>query len=245
MSLYSAAVIADMPAVYYRLGEASGTTAVDSSGNGNDGTYSPDSPPDITLGQTGAISADPDTAVAFIRLGGGNATNGLTGPAALDSYPSGRTTISLECWIKTSDVTNTQVAIGWLSKTFNISAVSGVWGFTYAAGATTVTVPIASVGDGAYHHVVCVFDSGAGSAKVYVDGVLTASAVVSAAMPVGSYSSFFMGRRLAPFTGTLDEAAVYPTALTLTQIQAHYNIGHPSVASVGTGARNWFSMSDE
>ncbi len=46
---YSAAVLADTPRGYWRLGEASGTTAVDASGNNHTGTYLND----VALGRTG------------------------------------------------------------------------------------------------------------------------------------------------------------------------------------------------
>lgn len=47
---YDATVIADAPSGYWRLGEGSGPTAFDSSGNGFHGTYQGPS-----LGQVGAI----------------------------------------------------------------------------------------------------------------------------------------------------------------------------------------------
>lgn len=58
---YEAAVLEDDPLVYWRLGEASGTVAVDDSPNGNDGTY--ELAP--TLGVDGLLVGDSDTAVAF------------------------------------------------------------------------------------------------------------------------------------------------------------------------------------
>jgi len=60
-SAYSDAVLADMPVRYYRLGDSSGTTAVDSSGNSQDGTYTGG----VTLGASGAIQGDADTAATF------------------------------------------------------------------------------------------------------------------------------------------------------------------------------------
>ena len=58
---YSGEVLADSPRAYWRLGEASGTSAADSSGNNRTGTYL-NTP---TLSQTGALTADTNTAVAF------------------------------------------------------------------------------------------------------------------------------------------------------------------------------------
>src|SRR5215469_15882953 len=60
-SNYEAAVLSDHPAAYYRLGETSGTTAVDSSGNGHNGAYSGG----VTFGQPGPLFIDPVSSVAF------------------------------------------------------------------------------------------------------------------------------------------------------------------------------------
>lgn len=60
MSDYSDLIIASSPFLYWRLNETSGTTAVDSSGNGHDGTYH-GSP---TFAVAGART-DGDTAVSF------------------------------------------------------------------------------------------------------------------------------------------------------------------------------------
>ena len=51
---YSQQVLADTPAAYWRLGEASGTTAADSSGANRTGRYL-NTP---TLGQPGALAGD-------------------------------------------------------------------------------------------------------------------------------------------------------------------------------------------
>src|SRR5215831_14920886 len=62
LSAYSSAVLADHPVAYYRLGETSGTTAVDSSGNGSNGTYVGG----VALGQPGALlPGDTDPAAGF------------------------------------------------------------------------------------------------------------------------------------------------------------------------------------
>src|SRR4051794_2768140 len=86
---YSAEVLADSPAVYWRFGEASGSTAADASGHSHPGSYQQP----VTLGTTGALAGDTDTA---ITLG----SNGYvsSGFHATDlSSLSGRT---WEAWVK-------------------------------------------------------------------------------------------------------------------------------------------------
>jgi hypothetical protein len=61
MQAYSASVLDKGPVGYWRLGEAAGPTAHDSSANALDGVYNGKP----TFGQPGAIANDPDTAVGF------------------------------------------------------------------------------------------------------------------------------------------------------------------------------------
>src|SRR6185295_11167910 len=59
-SPYSAAVAADGPTAYWRLGETSGTTTIDSAGF-NNGTYFPT----VTLGASPVLVNETDRAVDF------------------------------------------------------------------------------------------------------------------------------------------------------------------------------------
>ena len=58
-AVYAAAVLADTPSLYWRLGEPSGTNANDETANNRDGTYTGT----FTLAQTGALKGDTNTAV--------------------------------------------------------------------------------------------------------------------------------------------------------------------------------------
>ena len=71
-STYPTEVLADSPLLYLRLGESSGTTLVDSSGNGRNGTYS-GSP---TFGIHSLIQAETDTCVYFNNVTSDYATIG-------------------------------------------------------------------------------------------------------------------------------------------------------------------------
>lgn len=88
-----------------------------------------------------------------------------------------------------------------------------------------LAAPSGSVSVGRTWHVVGTL--GAGVAKLYVNGSLVASAarsgapsVVTSPLVIGSWdgSSEF-------FTGTIDEVALYPTALSATQVSAHRATG--------------------
>lgn len=71
---YSTLVLASTPSQYWRLGEASGTTAADASGNGRAGTYTRDAS-NTTIGGNGLLN------------GGGNGA--FQGPSAPSSPVSG------------------------------------------------------------------------------------------------------------------------------------------------------------
>jgi Concanavalin A-like lectin/glucanases superfamily len=113
---YSSVVLAKGPVGYWRLGEASGPTAPDASGNGYDGTYLGNP----TFGQAGAILNDPDTAI------------GLNGPASKDyveisdpdsaafSQPTSGVGLTVEVWMRPDVLTfpgqTSDIYIHWLGK---------------------------------------------------------------------------------------------------------------------------------
>ncbi len=113
---YSSVVLAKGPVGYWRLGEASGPTAADASGNGYDGTYLGNP----TFGQSGAIVNDPDTAIGF------------NGPDSLDyvempdpdsqafSQPTSGLGLTVEVWMRPDVLTfrgqTSEIYIHWLGK---------------------------------------------------------------------------------------------------------------------------------
>lgn len=209
---YPARVVADGAVAYWRLGETSGTTAVDAIGGAN-GTISGG----VTLAQPGAL-ADGDKAMAF------NGTTGrIAAPALLLPL-----SCTLECWVNTnvpggmsvehpvlshrgptgSDDFVVTVATYWdpgrIRIYSNVGSVNGVGG----------------VVDGAWHHIVIVFT--ASDTTIYVDGAVdtvggVAHVAISELIDIGWHSP--VGKS---FTGSLDDVAIYPTALTAPQIAAHY-----------------------
>ena len=85
---YGAAVVADSPEFFWRFGESSGNTAVDSSGALNPGTYFNG----YTQGETGALPIS-NTAVRF---------NGSDGFASSNAVYNNPTVYSEEAWFKTT-----------------------------------------------------------------------------------------------------------------------------------------------
>lgn len=61
---YETEVLKDIPRGYWRLGVSSGSTSIDSSGNGQNGSYLGG----VTLGLSGALLSSSDTAVTFDEI---------------------------------------------------------------------------------------------------------------------------------------------------------------------------------
>lgn len=217
---YSAEVLADVPALYWRLGDASGTTASDSSGNGRNGSYvgSP------TLGATGLLATDADTAVTF---------NGSSQYASINyaSWMDASTALTIEALIKTS-----MSGIGAIldrdplsSRVYQFRVNSGKLEFIKIGGTGGIVgaTSVATVNDNARHHVAATYDGS--NIRLYVDGALdkTVSAAGNlgtsgARFRVGVNNSLNADGSTAFFNGTIDEAAVYNSTLSGARIAAHW-----------------------
>ena len=110
--------------------------------------------------------------------------------------------------------------------------------------------------DGNWHHVVGVWSASSGTVvaptqfQIYVDGQLASSTASTCCAngppaPSSPLSGYSGGTTLAGriagqmFTGTLDEVAIYTSALSATQISTHYNagtvVGGPVTAAQSAG----------
>ena len=221
-SIYKEVVLADAPLVYYRLDETSGTTAIDVSGGGNNGTYS-SSP---TLGVAGALAGDSDTAVTFV------AASSHTMQTAFWSALN-ITTLTLECWVKTTGANQAicgrqggtsvpySMFVDASGKLQLVIKTSGTSGTNYSDTSSTI------INDGAWHYVAITRDNTTAIISFYVDGVLTSSiASTSAPNITTSFGFAVSGRGGTPrLDGTVDEVALYGTALSAARIAKHYAVG--------------------
>jgi len=217
---YRGVVLANAPAGYWRLDEASGTTAADSSGQGHAGTYQNA----VALGRPGGIQGDPDTAV------------GLDGVSAAVSIPnatglSPTAAVSVETWVKLDSYSGNYPRI--VSKIGQYELIL----YTYAGGEgrlewdvytpTQVSVTT-SYADrlqlGVWYHVAATYDGSA--AHIYVNGVEKANRAVSGALTT-SNSALTISRTDRALAATVDEVAVYGAALPPARVLAHYNLGQP------------------
>ena len=221
LDAYGAAVYADQPDLYWRLGEASGTVAADAGIAGANGTYSGG----VSVGTTGALATTGDTAAAF---------DGVNGLVVSNTSFTNPTVYTEELWFKTTTTSGGKL-IGFGNATSGLSSnydrhvymendgrlTFGVWtGFT-----NTATTP-ASYNDGQWHHMVAT-QSGDGM-RLYVDGTLRATNGQTQAQGYTGHWRIGGDNTWGPqpwFNGTLDEVAVYSTALSPATVAHHYALG--------------------
>jgi Concanavalin A-like lectin/glucanases superfamily len=210
---YAAEVLADSPAGYWRLGEASGTTAVDASGNGNDGIIKGTT----KLGEAGALTGDPDTAFYFDGSGSSYVDIG----DKLDF--AGTVPFSMEAWVypQTKDR-------GFFGKG---SFVTGYEGWFLAEGSSVLqfyrdNTPCVTpeLPETEYTHVVATFDGI--NWVIYLNGA--AASTKAATNPVTNHPNPVTIGKVTQWTsmiGWIDEVAVYDKALAAPRVLAHYNTG--------------------
>ena len=231
VTTYSDEVLADSPILYYRLGESSGAIANDSSGNGFNGTYS-----SVTLGTTGLISGDSDTAVTF---------NGTSSYLNKDHESAFNVAdISADAWIKTStsgvvqqiiarDETDEEPDQRQFQFRLETSGGLGAIVFYNNVGGLITLTDSTNLADGAKHHVAFSYNSSTFEFKLYVDGVNVQTSTgtdplntsVTAKLAVGARFKGTTSGNEEFFNGVIDEAVVYDSVLGDGRFLAHYNKG--------------------
>jgi hypothetical protein len=213
---YSSEVLADAPAAYFRMDQVSGLLA-DSTANGNHNTLVTGT---ATYSQPSLIASDlASTSVRFT----GSQDFRSDDSATLDLGD----VFTLECWGKrdaTQGTVQTMICkdvgayqLAWFTDNKLILARNGV--------AIIVSSTLAITDTTTAHHLVCT-KNGA-TVKLYIDGVDRTGTVTNSTF-VNNTSQLTIGSNgaLTPgelYSGWLDEVAVYPTALSLARVQAHYN----------------------
>jgi hypothetical protein len=204
---YSSVVFADKPSYYWRLNEPVGTTVVADQVGGAHGNATGS----YTLGELG-ISPDDDG----IRLDGATAKVTTTANVVLPAV------CSVEFWLKTPFNTPGQAFLSFRVGTNNLIIFTGTAGVIRAYDTGLNNTSTKAPTDDYWHHVVCVF--AATGNQYYIDGVIDPVIGTPYTRPQSS-SVLNMGwdAQLAQFyNGFLDEVAIYPYALSPSQILSHF-----------------------
>lgn len=239
---YPAAVLAASPVAYYRMGEIPlEPVMVDSTPHFDNGAYLPSV---ITEGVAGALSGDPNTAITFAGANGG--VDGADGGTGLVNYPGGRTTISVEAWIKYSALLDGVTILGWYSGGNFQLGTDGAGlhlQFTYDMGGPQTITAASSYATGTYHQVVMVFDSVLG-ATLYVDGASVGHNATGSALDAEALGNFTVDGT-DDFPGTIDEISIYSTALSATTVMNHFKLGKGQSITTPKGGSKWWRQLDE
>ena len=239
---YFDVVMADTPVGYWRLGETSGTTAFDSSGNLLHGTYV-----NGPTNGSGLIN-DPDGSKTFDGV-----NQYVTIPDNVLLQPGASSSWTVECWTDAVGNDNApfvakrqnggqfeQYSLGragdshfsgsgsraaWLFAEFAFAGAGGI----ERAVATSAAAAFVPVG---IKHVVGVADFAANDAYIYINGVETARASIvgeiDGAWPTINNPdplTFMWNGGTNYHNASLDEVAIYSYALSPARILAHYNAG--------------------
>lgn len=216
---YGVAVQASKPSFYWRLGEATGTTAVDSSGNDERGTYAGT----VTYGRPGAVGGT-DTAVTL---------NGSSGNIASTYNWAGPTTYSAEVWFKTTSTKGGKLIGFGTNQTGTSTNIdrnlavldTGALRFTVGANGETALTSPATYRDGQWHQAVVT--QGADGMQLYVDGSLVASGSRTTSQDYAGYwrvggDKVWSGSTSGYLAGDVDEVSLYSRVLTAGDVAKHY-----------------------
>jgi len=209
---YSALVLADSPLAYYRLNETSGTVVADSSGNSRDASWTSSRPPSTT----GLITGDPDPAVL---LSSGVQTAGRSADAALHPNILTAELLFNPTTVVASGLFSCDQDANHKAWGFHITAAGKLEGQCYnSSGTGTVITGTTTIVAGTRYHAALVRD--ASGMRIYLNGVLEASSAAVTTAQATSGITIGGWRGSAQFQGTIDEAAIYGTALTPTNFLA-------------------------
>jgi hypothetical protein len=236
-SVFQDTVLSYNPTVYWRLNETSGTTATDSAGVAQNGTYY-SSP---TLGVPGVpLSGEP-----------GNTGIGLTGGSGggymqAANVPIG-SSYTLQIWAKSLQTTwgTYPNDMGGLMDsrpanfTWSVDDGGYVGGYLVPGGPGTVGFDTTGVDLTQWHFYVVTWSQDTpttGTVKSYVDGTLMQTRANQTSFHSANNGTVTVGWDTAGngrrFNGTLDEVAIYDYALSAGQIQALYGAAIPEPSTV-------------
>jgi YVTN family beta-propeller protein len=213
---YQQVVTGDAPAGYWRLDETSGTTAANTTGAANNGTYT-----NVTLNQPGLLASASNRAASF---------SGTNSRVQIASNTAIRPTaaVTLEAWIKPTTIPASGFAsVASKAESYSLQFNSGRMEFTIIQSGTRrrLQAPAGAVAVGGTYHVVGVYNGTTQS--LYINGSLAASAALTGAITANN-NALYIGSWNGSsefFRGTIDEVAVYSTALTASQVTNHYTTG--------------------
>lgn len=222
---YVSEVLADSPYLFWKLDDASGTTATDSSGNGRNGTYTGTytlAAPPVVSELARAVNLNPST------------NNGYVG-ATLSSFAP--TALTYEAWITTTDTNFGLMSYASSSSAdeFLVFPTSASVITVYVRGTVqSFTLPFSYQNRRA--HIVATWRSSDGRVQVWINGFLAGSGTAGTGLTLTTGGQFLVGQDqdtvggggLAvgdAMTARVNCVAIYTSVLSDARIAAHYVAG--------------------
>ncbi|WP_327267943.1 DNRLRE domain-containing protein [Streptomyces sp. NBC_01218] len=241
-SPYQERVLADGAQLYWRYDEAGGAFAADASDRLDGGVYA-NAP---TYRAAGAVAGS-----AALGL---NGTDEYVYSDRRHHYAS-PSPYSVETWFRTTSTTGGRI-IGYgnnigtaqghtsgISDKIVYLTDDGRLAFGVQSGASRPTITTTgSYDDGVWHHVVAT--QGSGGMVLYVDGEAAGADPATGSRSYDGYwrvggdamNNAWPNRPTSTYlAGQVDETAVYPTALTASQVAGHYDLADAPPAPGGGG----------
>ncbi len=239
--VYGKQIYQDNPWLYYRLGETTPTTvAKDSGPDARTGTYN--NTTGITYGTAGALTNSTDTSITT----NGSSTSGFVSSPSTGTAPN---TFSIEVWFKTTSTQGGRL-IGYSSSSTGSSSSYDrmiylqntgqlIFGAYTGAEAEVQTSASTPYNNGLWHQAVATMSPTDGM-KLYVDGALVGTNPNGVSQNYVGYwrvgpDNIWEGASSKYLNGSLDEAAVFNSVLTPTQVATHYTDGS---TVIGTPTNN-------
>jgi hypothetical protein len=203
---------------YWRLGEVSGTSAKEMTGLYN-GTYVGGP----TLGAPGAVASDADRAVTFTGSAG-SAVSATTIGNVSGSF-------TVETWAKPSAPTGGILGSRTSGQDFgfDLTLIAGKIHGDVGTGTAWLSTAMDAnytYTAGTWYHIAYVIAPGAYT--IYLNGMQVGAGTLSAGTPLLTNTKRALGigginvAGATPFTGSIDEVAVFTRALSATEIASHY-----------------------
>ncbi len=220
MTAFDAAILADAPALYLRCQDTTGPTALDSSGNGRNGTYTATG---VTYGAAGVLAGE-----HAVTLDG--AAGYITLPASVNGSGLAAYVLEAVVYKAASDGSFPRLISGENPGSSNAGMELGIAGdgskVFAVAGNGSAYLEVDAFPSGSYLgqwlHIVARFASN--TLSVYVNGALGASGALAGPLGANGHaprvgaSATFTGDL---FAGTVAYAAIYLADLSPARIRAH------------------------
>ena len=155
-------------------------------------------------------------------------TSGVLTESTAGGEPTGANARTVEAWVKTTSSSIMAVAgYGAGSNPYEFLVAPGFISLEDPSGGGDVRASSPySLNDGNWHYIAATYD-GTTNVVFYVDGQQIAAKTFSVAANTSGTVPFTVGSWNGGnfFSGSIDEVALYPSALTQTQITTHWAAG--------------------